>query len=414
MVQRMAHGLRLIWIDCHGNSKKFSVSQVWDDIRMRDSKVKWRKLKTQDLIPAWDVSANLGVVCSLCETVPDSHDHMSKVAWEIVCLLKDEGGLGIRRLECFNSALMAAHVWKLLTLKKSLWRKILKLRPSIRRFIWSKIGNGLNTSLWYDKWNDLDHIASIVSPRDIARAGLSLQAKVSDVITQGTWVWPAELIAKYPTLDNYIVPINNDLDRLIWIDCHGNSKKFSVSQVWDDIRMRDSKVKWYSMVWFPSCIPRHAIHLWLIIRRKLKTQDLIPAWDVSANLGVVCSLCETVPDSHDHMFFECSFSRGIWTNQLADDESKSVERLARLRISPDAFCLDLMLVLSCCVIFDLEPFHFDFDCNSEIFKSFPCLSCCLCHLAILCLDQHAYTMQHLERLLTISLNNRCLDNLDNF
>ncbi|GJS39811.1 reverse transcriptase domain, reverse transcriptase zinc-binding domain protein [Tanacetum coccineum] len=92
---------------------------------------------------------------------------------------------------------------------------------------------------------------------------------------------------------------------LFWIDCHGNSKKFSVSQVWDDIRMRDSKVKWYSMVWFPSCIPRHAIHLWLIIRRKLKTQDLIPAWDVSANLGVVCSLC-------DHMFFECSFSRGIW------------------------------------------------------------------------------------------------------
>ncbi|GKA84983.1 reverse transcriptase zinc-binding domain-containing protein [Tanacetum coccineum] len=263
----------------------------------------------------------------------------SKVAWEIVCLPKDEGGLGIRRLECFNSALMAAHVWKLLTLKESLWvkwiheyklkgrnfwdyplrgnmswgwRKILKLRPSIRRFIWSKIGNGLNTSLWYDKWNDLDHIASIVSPRDIARAGLSLQAKVSDVITHGTWVWPAELIAKYPTLDNYIVPINNDLDRLFWIDCHGNSKKFSVSQVWDDIRMRDSKVKWYSMVWFPSCIPRHAIHLWLIIRRKLKTQDLIPAWDVSANLGVVCSLCETVPDSHDHMFFECSFSRGIW------------------------------------------------------------------------------------------------------
>ncbi|GJS41812.1 hypothetical protein Tco_0566855 [Tanacetum coccineum] len=86
------------------------------------------------------------------------------------------------------------------------------------------------------KWFPIRHF--------IVVSGLSLQAKVSDVITHGTWVWPAELIAKYPTLDNYIVPINNDLDRLFWIDCHGNSKK-----------------------------------------RKLKTQDLIPAWDVSLDLG---------------------------------------------------------------------------------------------------------------------------------
>ncbi|GJX67780.1 retrovirus-related pol polyprotein from transposon TNT 1-94 [Tanacetum coccineum] len=38
----------------------------------------------------------------------------------------------------------------------------------------------------------------------------------------------------------------------------------------------------------------------------------------------------------------------------------------------------------------------------------------LCHLAILCLDQHAHTLHHLESLLTISLENLCLDNLDIF
>nr|GFB36602.1 reverse transcriptase domain, reverse transcriptase zinc-binding domain protein [Tanacetum cinerariifolium] len=45
---------------------------------------------------------------------------------------------------------------------------------------------------------------------------------------------------------------------------------------------------------------------------KLKTQDLILAWDVSSSLGVVCSLCESNPDSHDHLFFECPVSCGIW------------------------------------------------------------------------------------------------------
>ncbi|GJT08871.1 hypothetical protein Tco_0843333 [Tanacetum coccineum] len=64
------------------------------------------------------------------------------------------------------------------------------------------------------------------------------------------------------------------------------------------------------------------------------------------------------------------------------------------------------LVPSCFVIFDLEPLSlsFDFVFASEIFKS---LSFCLdrlCHLAILCLDQHAHTLHHLESLLTISLD----------
>ncbi|GKB44713.1 copia protein [Tanacetum coccineum] len=65
-----------------------------------------------------------------------------------------------------------------------------------------------------------------------------------------------------------------------------------------------------------------------------------------------------------------------------------------------------LLVPSCFVIFDLEPLSlsFDFVFASEIFKS---LSFCLdrlCHLAILCLDQHAHTLHHLESLLTISLD----------
>ncbi|GJS88879.1 reverse transcriptase domain, reverse transcriptase zinc-binding domain protein [Tanacetum coccineum] len=52
--------------------------------------------------------------------------------------------------------------------------------------------------------------------------------------------------------------------------------------------------------------------MWLIIRRKLKTQDLIPYWDVSSSLGSVCSLCELTPDSHVHLFFECPFASDVW------------------------------------------------------------------------------------------------------
>ncbi|GJS42975.1 hypothetical protein Tco_0568018 [Tanacetum coccineum] len=74
------------------------------------------------------------------------------------------------------------------------------------------------------------------------------------------------------------------------------------------------------------------------------------------------------------------------------------------------------LVPSCCVIFDLEPLSlsFDFVFKSEIFKSFLVCLCRLCHLAILYLDEHAHTLHQLESLITISLDNLCLDNLDIF
>ncbi|GJR48054.1 hypothetical protein Tco_1316157 [Tanacetum coccineum] len=74
------------------------------------------------------------------------------------------------------------------------------------------------------------------------------------------------------------------------------------------------------------------------------------------------------------------------------------------------------LVSSCCVIFNLEPLllSFDFVFSFEIFNRFLVCLCRLCHLVILFLDQHAHSLHHLESLLTISLDNLCLDNLDIF
>nr|GEY25051.1 hypothetical protein [Tanacetum cinerariifolium] len=66
----------------------------------------------------------------------------------------------------------------------------------------------------------------------------------------------------------------------------------------------------------------------------------------------------------------------------------------------------LRLVPSCFVIFDLEPLSlsFEFVFTSEIFKSLSFSLDHLFHLAIVCLDQHAHTLHHLESLLTISFD----------
>ncbi|GJW93322.1 putative RNA-directed DNA polymerase [Tanacetum coccineum] len=264
----------------------------------------------------------------------------AKVAWELVCLPKDEGGLGIRRLEHFNSALLVSHIWNLLSLKESLWvkwvhayklngrnfwdvpirgnmswswRKILQLRPSIREFIWRKIGNGSSTSIWFDKWCHEGPLASRVSPRDIHRAGLTLYSQVGDVIRDGDWVWPRVLLDKYQFLNECTVPLSNNCDTLEWRLYDGTVKRFSVAQVWECIRPRADKVPWVDLIWFAMGIPRHAFNLWLIINHKLKTQDRVSIWDYSNVLGSTCPLCEATPDSHEHLFFICPFANSVWS-----------------------------------------------------------------------------------------------------
>ncbi|GJW21777.1 putative gag-pol polyprotein [Tanacetum coccineum] len=268
----------------------------------------------------------------------------AKVAWEAVCLPHREGRLGIHKLDDFNIALMATHVWCILINKESLWvqwihsyklrgrsfwdvpcmgdiswgwRKLLQIRTRIRPFIWHKINNGRSTSMWFDRWADFCPLRDMLTVRNIVRSGFSLSNTGSDLISNGSWRWPHDWSSRFPNVVNIpVLDINNELDDLIvWRNVHGVFHRFTVAGAWDSLRLRADIVDWYHVVWFPHCIPRHALHMWLVIKEKLKTQDRMRQWDVGPNIDLNllrCPLCELVPDSHSHLFFECSFASQVW------------------------------------------------------------------------------------------------------
>ncbi|GJS19319.1 RNA-directed DNA polymerase, eukaryota, reverse transcriptase zinc-binding domain protein [Tanacetum coccineum] len=165
----------------------------------------------------------------------DSQKGKSKVAWEVVCLPMKKGGLGVRRLELFN---------------KSLMRKLLQLRPLIRDHCWVCIGDGATCSIWFDKWCSNSPLASIVTPRDIHRAGLDMSSNVKDVMHNGGWDWPIELSSKYPILNTIATPtVSASLDTLEWHSNAGVTMPFSVATVWNCLRPRATEVPWYNVVW---------------------------------------------------------------------------------------------------------------------------------------------------------------------
>ncbi|KAJ0455366.1 putative reverse transcriptase zinc-binding domain-containing protein [Helianthus annuus] len=143
-----------------------------------------------------------------------------------------------------------------------------------------------------------------------------MYSKFSDIYSNFTWRWPVAWRDSFPVLiqlDQLTFDPNKE-DKLLW-RTGDPFRDFSSACAWDSIRHREMDVEWCPIVWFAQCIPRHAFLMWLIMRRKLLTQDKILKWDFSRrkNMNMMCCLlCYADHDSHNHLFFECKFSTQVW------------------------------------------------------------------------------------------------------
>ncbi|GKF60492.1 hypothetical protein Tco_0177278 [Tanacetum coccineum] len=125
----------------------------------------------------------------------------AKVSWEGVCLPKQEGGLGIRKLGTFNVALMATHIWKLITYKESMWVR------------WIHAYKIKNISFWDVRlmanmsWGWRKRL-QIREQSYVYNAGYSRNAKVKYILSLDGWTWPMASYDVLPVLNQLTVSIN--------------------------------------------------------------------------------------------------------------------------------------------------------------------------------------------------------------
>ena len=116
----------------------------------------------------------------------EDHRKMAWIKWDFICLPKEDGGLGVRRVGAFNVSLLGKWCWRMLVDKEGLWYRVLKARygevggriregdrlalgwwkmicrlrdgvsEGVRRWfdenIRKVVGDGRNTLFWYDTW----------------------------------------------------------------------------------------------------------------------------------------------------------------------------------------------------------------------------------------------------------------------
>ncbi|KAL0294745.1 UNVERIFIED_CONTAM: hypothetical protein Sangu_3212400 [Sesamum angustifolium] len=100
-------------------------------------------------------------------------------------------------------------------------------------------------------------------------------------------------------ITHVLPPIDNGSDSILW-----RGGDFSTKVVYDIFRNPGPKVGWYSLLLGPCKIPKYSFVLWLAILEKLSTMD--KPW--LSHLGGVCVLCGRELETHEHLFFRCSYS----------------------------------------------------------------------------------------------------------
>lgn len=133
---------------------------------------------------------------------------------------------------------------------------------------------------------------------------------MADILGIRTWQLPQsnfhDVIMLRRRFEGIPVPTTTN-DSIRWDSMDISSIK--TSHIWESIRGRQQCVEWFEILWNNLHVPRYSFILWLGLLRKIPTNDVTMRYAVGPRIG--CPLCNIHPDSFEHLFFKCGYSRNI-------------------------------------------------------------------------------------------------------
>ncbi|KAE8707928.1 hypothetical protein F3Y22_tig00110369pilonHSYRG00036 [Hibiscus syriacus] len=199
--------------------------------------------------------------CNLIDKIkrfefPTKGDHVNR---KKICLSKSEGGLGIQDIGGWNMACMVYLIMKLLSNEGSLW------------------------VAWLQTY--------VIRNEDFLQLNIPSNAR-----------WSFKRLLKIRPMVSHLFD--------------GPTYDLNVRHTWEVMHLKVPKVSWRHLVWFSRRIPKHSVILWMAMLDRLLTQVRLLNMGLSI-VDVNCLLCGLVPESREHIFFGCSFAKGLWTVVLA-------------------------------------------------------------------------------------------------
>ncbi|RVW44756.1 putative ribonuclease H protein [Vitis vinifera] len=118
------------------------------------------------------------------------------VSWEKVCVSKEKGGLGLRKIVQLNKALLGKWVWRFARAKDEMWKRVLVAKYGQEEFGWrtKKANRAFVVGLWKE----------IMKEADWCWSNMTLKVGKGTKIRfwKDTWCGDVELARRFPLLFN--------------------------------------------------------------------------------------------------------------------------------------------------------------------------------------------------------------------
>nr|KYP45153.1 Putative ribonuclease H protein At1g65750 family [Cajanus cajan] len=287
---------------------------------------------------------------------------MAWVSWEKICRPKKEGGLGIKKLDTFNAALLAKWRWGLFQQPESMWARILlskygdtimhntRLRGSSDSMWWGdvlkasgedtsdswfmdslswRLGMGDRIRFWSDAWAEAEPLANRF-PRIFSN---SLQ-KSNVVANMGHWsrgrwqwrfqwrrawfTWELNDVQQFMNIVEARVLIEGVQDSRLWtLDSSGCFSVRSGYRALMDRGPSSQLPNVAAVAWDIKVPPKVKCFIWRLFMGALPTKEnLLRRNVIVLRDQATCPFCNADIESSEHILLYCSSTDPIWKKWL--------------------------------------------------------------------------------------------------
>jgi Reverse transcriptase (RNA-dependent DNA polymerase)/zinc-binding in reverse transcriptase len=266
--------------------------------------------------------------------------YLAFTAWDKVCMERDKGGLGLRKLETLNEAIVLKAFWVLATSTHIIWVQINKAKYQIGCTLWTACASPANSVIQNNmiqardkiihkftfKIGSGENILAVGAPwflnwADISQATTPISIRVADLWDQESLSWKAPLLRDIFSHEgiNAIMnisekPTRGIPDLLVWTET--NDGRYLVKSGYETMISLDPPATpiashpFWSLIWEVKAMPRVQTFLWRVgsnalpVLRNLTTRinRVVPT----------CQLCGMEDETVHHMLFICTSARATW------------------------------------------------------------------------------------------------------